>query len=409
MFNVHFSIGLASLAGYVMSQTSTIDYVDTPPLVVQVPPYLGLQGTTYSWIGSETSYVPTESTFPVTSSGTTTTTTTSLEYSVATATADTSNDKVGDVSVIISPKLRTSLTNAAVKHCAGGAKKRNLSRRSLSSCGLNFAADAVSDPGFLVEPPRLPTVKATDIANIIQKGVAAGRILASQKGAATIALIALAAWLASSASSNDRSIPNALKIPASDISKGVPSSTTPSSESCTSKPTVVCIMIPKEVKLTISKSPICDDVKNCNGLKRKICQTTGWTVTSDQIKDPRDKFCEMFSDSSLTVTRDSQTCEIDFGGDSQNGNVNDPTPGNAVGLTWGKDPDNDACADVPLDQIKFSVDDCKAAFTAITSFCRPPALVGAVTKTQGGRDGINCAMYGYTGGIKGVLGAPCTF
>lgn len=159
--------------------------------------------------------------------GTTTTTTTSLEYAVATATADTSNDKKGDISIVITPKLKTTLGDLAVKHCGGPVRKRDL-----GSCGLSYAADAVSDPGFLVNPPSLPTVTANDIAHVIQAGLAAGKLKEAQVGAATIALVSLAAWFASSESEGTREVPNALKIPSS-VATSIASSTTTTSSKCT--------------------------------------------------------------------------------------------------------------------------------------------------------------------------------
>ena len=155
------------------------------------------------------------------------TTTTSLEYEVATATADTSNDKKGDVSIVITPKLSSTLGDLAVKHCGAPVRKRDL-----GSCGLNFASDAISDPGFLVNPPSLPTVTANDIAAIIQAGLSAGKFKVAQVGAVTIALVALQAWFQSSDSEGQRGVPNALKIPESVV--GTPAaSQTSTSGKCT--------------------------------------------------------------------------------------------------------------------------------------------------------------------------------
>lgn len=164
------------------------------------------------------------------------TTTTSLEYAVATATDDTSNDKKGDISIVITPKLKGSFTDLAVKHCGGAVRKRDL-----SSCGLSYAADAVSDPGFLVNPPTLPTVTANDIAEVIQAGLAVGKIKEAQVGAATIALVSLAAWFASSDSQGQREVPNALKIPSSVINTTKASQTSTSAKCTITQIELVCI------------------------------------------------------------------------------------------------------------------------------------------------------------------------
>lgn len=182
----------------------------------------------------------TDSTFPVTTGGTaTTTTTTSLEYAITTATADTSNDQKGDISLVISPKLKKSFTDLAVKHCSGGS--------DFTSCALSYVPEAVADPGVLVVPQRFkfnPT--ANDVAHVIQMLLALRRIPAvAATGAAVIAVAFLLAWFASSDNPQQRQGSNALKLPASVIDTNTPSPTTTTTESCTASATdVVSIDFP---------------------------------------------------------------------------------------------------------------------------------------------------------------------
>jgi hypothetical protein len=123
--------------------------------------------------------------------------------------------------VVITPKLKSSWLELAAKHC--GAPAKRIRRSDFASCALDYASDAAASLGSLdlIGPPSLPTVAANDIAEVISKGLAAGRIAASSQGVATLSLLALAAWFAG----GQKDMPNAIKIPAEQVQATTTSTT----------------------------------------------------------------------------------------------------------------------------------------------------------------------------------------
>ena len=145
-------------------------------------------------------------------SGLLATVTASLEYAAVTATVASEDDSVGDVSVIISPKLKSTFLELAAKHCGVPAKR--IVRRDFASCALDYASDAAGSGSFdLIGNPRLPTISANDIAQVVNALLAARRIPPEAAGGAGVALALLAAWFAS----DKTDMPNAIKIPAAQV------------------------------------------------------------------------------------------------------------------------------------------------------------------------------------------------
>jgi hypothetical protein len=146
---------------------------------------------------------------------------TSLEYTVATATVAVGDDAVGDVSVVISPKLKSSWLDLAVKHC--GAPSKRIKRTDFASCALDYVNDAAASDGSfdLIGPPRLPTVTAADIAESSVTVWLVGKFVASNEGIATLALIALAAWY----EEGQKDMPTTLKIPVPQVQSATATST----------------------------------------------------------------------------------------------------------------------------------------------------------------------------------------
>lgn len=120
--------------------------------------------------------------------------TTPVRIAVATATAAADGYQPGDISIVFSDQLVGELEDLANVACAGGAKLKT--RQACSASGAGRFVEGAAGPGGLMEDvflngfPKI-TIPAGDVANALQKMIAAGKILAAYESVAAVAAL----WL----------------------------------------------------------------------------------------------------------------------------------------------------------------------------------------------------------------------
>jgi hypothetical protein len=130
---------------------------------------------------------------------------------------------VGDVSIVVAPKLKSLWLDLADKHCGGLAKR--LVRRDFASCALNYVTDVVSNSQPLNIPgsAAIPKVKSAGIAEILEAAFAAGTVTFETQPYAVLSLVALTIWF----ESGQLDMPHAIKIPAAQVEAPAASATNP--------------------------------------------------------------------------------------------------------------------------------------------------------------------------------------
>lgn len=207
------------------------------------PKYRPLTLPNLKWIGVNTEYL-TAVQVTTTKNNRPTTIATSIEVSVATATAASNGEAVGDVSVVLSPAVVNKLITLAEEVCGKKRKRQN----GAGSCAYEFAQRASAPGGpFMVDIDiGIPTLSLSTVSAIVA-GVS-GPLAQKLAG---LSVLALVAW------QQTGSIPNIIKVPVSDVSKATdqPSPTTATATPTTSSSSSSPCPTGKDIVRTFCFSP----------------------------------------------------------------------------------------------------------------------------------------------------------